>query len=300
MWGRVPVVAARSTRSTPAIFRQPAGLEEMPQKGAEGAQSGDGGDSFGGGFSFAGNGDALFIQRLLQRLAAVAGAVEAIRGEEAPLLAVVEFPGGGDETGGGDVAGEELPAPFLRQCDADAHAAHHPAAAIYARPDGTPADVYFYPRTDGWLLGGTRLESNALDAATPPDPAAPWPWQGEKWTGPTLRLPREGHAGATLEVPAPIVELNRTLIQRLTGLDAQQFPLTAMEGYRHKRDTVRLERADWRGTPVIHNYGHGGAGVTLSWSCAVKIAELLSQTSENSSAPLHEIEARLLEQIRRW
>jgi hypothetical protein len=36
---------------------------------------------------------------------------------------------------------------------------YHPAADIYAHPDGAPVDVYFYPRTDGWLLGGTRLVS---------------------------------------------------------------------------------------------------------------------------------------------
>jgi D-amino-acid oxidase len=41
-------------------------------------------------------------------------------------------------------------------------------------------------------------------------------------------------------------------------------------GLRPVRPSVRLERVD----DVVHCYGHGGAGVTLSWGCAAEVAAL--------------------------
>jgi D-amino-acid oxidase len=38
---------------------------------------------------------------------------------------------------------------------------------------------------------------------------------------------------------------------------------------------VRLERQ--AGTRLIHNYGHGGSGVTLSWGCAFEVADLVGE-----------------------
>jgi D-amino-acid oxidase len=51
-------------------------------------------------------------------------------------------------------------------------------------------------------------------------------------------------------------------------------------GLRPCRDAVRLElepRDD--AGPVVHCYGHGGAGVTLSWGCADEVAVLVEQIS---------------------
>jgi D-amino-acid oxidase len=46
-------------------------------------------------------------------------------------------------------------------------------------------------------------------------------------------------------------------------------------GLRPGRREVRLE-LEWLagGRAVIHNYGHGGAGFTLSWGCAREVVEL--------------------------
>lgn len=54
--------------------------------------------------------------------------------------------------------------------------------------------------------------------------------------------------------------------------------LGAAVGLRPSRPTVRLElehRAN--GAVVVHNYGHGGSGWTLSWGCADAVVEHLNQ-----------------------
>jgi D-amino-acid oxidase len=45
-------------------------------------------------------------------------------------------------------------------------------------------------------------------------------------------------------------------------------------GLRPGRTAVRLEREDRDGRTVVHCYGHGGAGVTLSWGCAAEVVTL--------------------------
>lgn len=45
-------------------------------------------------------------------------------------------------------------------------------------------------------------------------------------------------------------------------------------GLRPSRTEVRLEEEDIGGVRIIHNYGHGGAGVTLSWGCAQEVVSI--------------------------
>lgn len=47
-------------------------------------------------------------------------------------------------------------------------------------------------------------------------------------------------------------------------------------GLRPGRDAVRLEAEPWGdGRTVVHCYGHGGGGVSLSWGCAEDVVELV-------------------------
>jgi D-amino-acid oxidase len=54
-------------------------------------------------------------------------------------------------------------------------------------------------------------------------------------------------------------------------------------GFRPARPQVRLEAGEAvaaDGTSqrlLVHNYGHGGAGVTLSWGCAREVAGLVGR-----------------------
>lgn len=48
-------------------------------------------------------------------------------------------------------------------------------------------------------------------------------------------------------------------------------------GLRPARPAVRLETEARPEGPVVHCYGHGGAGVTLSWGCADEVADLVAK-----------------------
>lgn len=50
--------------------------------------------------------------------------------------------------------------------------------------------------------------------------------------------------------------------------------LSVAVGLRPGRTQVRLEGERRGGSRIVHNYGHGGAGVTLSWGCAQDVVAL--------------------------
>lgn len=58
-------------------------------------------------------------------------------------------------------------------------------------------------------------------------------------------------------------------------LDRSKIVGTAV-GLRPSRHEIRLEKELISDKTIIHNYGHGGAGVTLSWGCADEVVKLLN------------------------
>ena len=105
----------------------------------------------------------------------------------------------------------------------------------------------------------------------------------ERWSldesGPTYVVPRSRDVvvGGTEDVgewsrtPSPQVaeaiwERATRLVPELAGARVLRHKV----GLRPARPSIRLERAG----DVVHCYGHGGAGVTLSWGCADAVLEL--------------------------
>jgi D-amino-acid oxidase len=68
------------------------------------------------------------------------------------------------------------------------------------------------------------------------------------------------------DTAADILRRATALVPALAGARVLRHKV----GLRPARPTVRLERVG----DVVHCYGHGGAGVTLSWGCAAEVAAL--------------------------
>lgn len=101
--------------------------------------------------------------------------------------------------------------------------------------------TYFFPQPGGLILGGTAEE----DAwSMTPDPA----------------------------VAEAIVARCAAIRPEIAGARVLQHQV----GLRPTRPAVRLEREVRRdGRVLVHNYGHGGAGITVAWGCAREAAALV-------------------------
>src|SRR5215467_457219 len=43
----------------------------------------------------------------------------------------------------------------------------------------------------------------------------------------------------------------------------------------YRNGSYRLDAETASGKFIVHNYGHGGAGITMSWGCAAKVRDLV-------------------------
>jgi D-amino-acid oxidase len=77
-------------------------------------------------------------------------------------------------------------------------------------------------------------------------------------------------------IPDPVATKN--ILQRCASIEPRLEGaeiLRVVVGLRPTRDSIRITaESDSSGAIVVHNYGHGGAGVSLSWGCAALAAEL--------------------------
>ena len=108
---------------------------------------------------------------------------------------------------------------------------------------GTAADpsdlTYLFPHGDVVVLGGTEQPGNW---SREPDPAT-----ADK------------------------------ILAACTAIRPELRTATVLEhrvGLRPARPSVRLAAEPGDGVTIVHNYGHGGAGITLSWGCAEDAAAL--------------------------
>jgi D-amino-acid oxidase len=85
----------------------------------------------------------------------------------------------------------------------------------------------------------------------------------------------------------PDLAVSAAIVDRCADLDHAIEGAVVLEhrvGLRPGRASVRVEvEPTPDGGLVVHNYGHGGAGVTLSWGCAEDVVRLIRQHHGGSS-----------------
>ncbi|MFI9210184.1 FAD-dependent oxidoreductase [Streptomyces sp. NPDC053253] len=186
-----------------------------------------------------------YLDYLLRRLDAAGGMVErrllASLADVGPAPAIVNCTGLG--------AHELVPDPNLRPIRGQHVVVTNPGLTEFFSEDTglSPDLLCFYPHGDTVVLGGTAIDG-------------------------------EGDLASDDKAAASILARCAEVEPRLAHARVLEHRI----GARPTRATVRVEaerRED--GTVVVHNYGHGGAGVTLSWGCAQEAAKLLTAGEED-------------------
>ncbi|MFJ8028977.1 FAD-dependent oxidoreductase [Streptomyces sp. NPDC096032] len=177
------------------------------------------------------------LEWLRERLAKAGGSVEEREVTDlaaVPAAVVVNCSGLG--------ARSLVPDPGVRPVRGQLVVVANPGVATwYTSVDHSSAEsTYFFPQPGGLVLGGTAEED---DWSPEPDP----------------------------DTAAAIVARCARVRPEIAGARV----LAHRVGLRPARDAVRLEREPLPdGRVLVHNYGHGGAGITVAWGCARQAAGL--------------------------
>ena len=187
----------------------------------------------------------VYLGYLLDRFVAAGGGVE-VRAvgaiEEAGEARVVVNCAG---LGARELVGDRAMAPIRGQVVR----VRNPGLERFLLDEANPEGItYVIPRSRDGILGGTAEEG---EWNTEPDPRT-----------------AEG-----------ILSRCAALEPRLKGAEV----LEHRAGLRPGRPEIRLEsEGAENGVACIHNYGHGGSGVTLSWGCADDVLRLALATLEEN------------------
>lgn len=120
--------------------------------------------------------------------------------------------------------------------------------AVTVAPADAHGPVYLVPRSTDLVLGGTKQEHD-------------WDTQ-----------PRDADTQAIL-----------ARCRRAAPATGDVQVLETRVGLRPCRDAVRLEAERRPAGSIVHNYGHGGSGFTLSWGCAEAVGEIVEAIDTRES-----------------
>ena len=121
------------------------------------------------------------------------------------------------------------------------------------------------------IVDNPGLEEFFVEAPFGPAWAAYWPYPDHVVLG--------GTAAEDDENTEPDPVLAEQIRQRCIAVEPRLRDARVRAhqvGLRPARPTVRLEVEQLDGARCVHNYGHGGSGVTLSWGCAREATALLT------------------------
>ncbi|XP_078574080.1 D-aspartate oxidase-like isoform X1 [Branchiostoma floridae x Branchiostoma japonicum] len=144
--------------------------------------------------------------------------------------------------GAGELVGDNTVQPVRGQV----YRVHAPWIKCFFDAEYDGHDFYIFPCSNNVVLGGTAQKGNWNLSPHPADSKAIW--EGCCQLVPSLRKCKVDHEWVGLRPSRPKVRLERESVGK---------------------GSSSLE--------VVHNYGHGGAGITLHWGCAQQAARLVRE-----------------------